>query len=420
MLKDYIKIIAEKLKSGEKVYLAPACIETSLIAKMLEREYSVLPAGFCDSDTKKWGGKLNSYPSLRICSFDDMISDESAQFFIASPHHIAEIMGTLTMERGVSPRRIVNFQPLEIIKTCFLFASNWIVSENIFHCCCRTDMPTFNHPVDPLLSVQELDATRSGLIDGNIPLPIVCQTCYRNQASYIFSSRRLNSFNFSFRGWCNYKCKYCSANRPELKDYNDNIFLAEYLTALERKNMINDIFSVLLAVGEPTLNEKRLPLYEHCRDKGYILDVFSNCSVFDDSLFDAAREIPVIIRKSVDAGTPETYAKIKGVPFFNRTIDNLRRYKEAPYLALNLKYLIVPGVNDNEADIKGFVDICSELKVDFVTPVFSFLDDEYSNSERAKKMFKLLVDELAARNIMTANVDTLYSEEYHKVYAESF
>ncbi len=56
MLKDYIKIIAEKLKSGEKVYLAPACIETSLIAKMLEREYSVLPAGFCDSDTKKWGG----------------------------------------------------------------------------------------------------------------------------------------------------------------------------------------------------------------------------------------------------------------------------------------------------------------------------------------------------------------------------
>ena len=69
--------------------------------------------------------------------------------------------------------------------------------------------------------------------------------------------------------------------------------------------MVNDIFSVLFATGEPTLNEKRFSLYQHCGEKGYYLDIFFNCSVFDQALFDLAHESPVIVRKSFDAGTPE-------------------------------------------------------------------------------------------------------------------
>lgn len=101
-------------------------------------------------------------------------------------------------------------------------------------------------------------------------------------------------------------------------------------------------------------------------------------------------------------------------------LENVRHYLEAPYLVLNPKYLFVPGVNDNEVDVKNFVQLCAELKVDFVTPVFSFFDDSFDHSSHAKKMFKLLVDDLAAHNIYTANVDTLYSEDYHKVYSKAF
>lgn len=184
--------------------------------------------------------------------------------------------------------------------------------------------------------------------------------------------------------------------------------------------MLNDIFSVLFAVGESCLNEKRFPLYDYCKERQYFLDVFTNCSVFDKSLFEVAQSSPVIIRKSFDAGTAETYARIKGVNCFPKMLENVRQYLTAPYLALNPKYLFVPGINDNEEDVNKFVQICAELRVDFVTPVFSFLDSQYFDSSHAKRMFKLLVDELAANGIFTANVDTLYSENYHKQYSESF
>lgn len=422
MLRDYLEAAAQKINRGAKVYLGPACMETVLIARMLKREYSVLPAGFCDNDTRKQGKHLNSMPELDIFRFDSVVSDEAAEFLIASPHHSAEIIGSLIFERGVSENRIINFQPIERRKTCGLWAQNWISNDKEFHVCCIPGVqPTwYNNPLDPQASIESLNRIRNGLIDGRIPPPASCANCYKNVDSYIYASRKLNSFDFSFRGWCNYKCEYCSANQPDLKSYNDQFYLEQYLVELKKQDMANDIFSVLFAVGEPTLNEKRFPLYDHCRDHQYFLDVFSNCSVFDKNLFEVAQTSPVIIRKSFDAGTPGTYAKIKGVNCFPKMLENVRRYLEAPYLVLNPKYLFVPGINDNETDVKNFVRLCAEWKVDFVTPSFSFTGNEFGNSLHAKKMFRLLVDDLAAHGIFTANVDTLFSEAYHKVYSEAF
>lgn len=422
MLEKYLKTVADKLKNNIKVYLCPSAMETVLIAKMLQDKYSVSPTGFCDNDVRKQGKYLNSLPDLKIVSFEEALRDEDAQFLVVSPHHSAEIIGSLVFERNVSEDRIINFHPIERKKTCALFAQNWIIEDRHFVCCCIEEYkPKFNHMgFDPQKGIEHLDITRKGLIEGSIPLPEGCRNCFNHKESYIYTSRKLNSFDFSFRGWCNYKCEYCSSNKPDINGYNDRFSLEPYLTELEKLDMVNDIFSVLFAVGESCLNEKRFPLYDYCGEKQYFMDVFSNCSVFDQSLFELAHRSPVIIRKSFDAGTPETYEKIKGVNCFLKMLENIKHYQQAPYLALNPKYLFVPGINDNETDVKSFVQICRELKVDFVTPVFSFIDSGYFDSDHAKKMFKLLVDELAESNIFTANVDTLYSENYHKTYSESF
>lgn len=422
MLESYLKQIADKLEKGGQVYLCPACMETVILAKMLKSKYSLLLSGLCDNDIRKQGKYLNSLPMIKIISFDEALMDEKAEFLVVSPHHSAEIIGNLVFERKVSKNRILNFYPIEQRKTCGLYAQNWIVEDRHFVCCCIEETkPRFdNKGLDPQKGVQYIDETRKGLIDGTIPLPEGCQNCFNYKDSYIYKSRKLNSFDFSFRGWCNYKCDYCSANHPDRKGYNDRFSLEEYLVELEKRDMVNDIFSVLFAVGEPCLSEKRFSLYDYCREKQYFLDVFSNCSIFDESLFEVAHQSPVIIRKSFDAGTAETYAAIKGVNCYEKMLSNVRHYLQAPYLALNPKYLFVPGLNDNETDVKCFVQMCADMKVDFVTPVFSFLDSKYFDSAHAKKMFKLLVDELAENNIFTANVDTLYSESYHKTYRGSF
>lgn len=421
MLDEYLKIIAQKIKSGIKVYLSPAAMETVIIARLLINEYHVMPAGVCDNNINKQGKKLNSIPELKIISFKESLKEETSEFLVVSPHHSASIIGDLIFNQNLPSNKIINFQEVEMCKTCRFFVHNWIIKNRSFYCCCMKDNPVFPHDMtDPKSGVEYLDDLRNKMIDGVYPLPPKCLNCFHNTDSYIYTSRKMNSFNFSFEGWCNYKCEYCSANRPELKNYNAGFVLEEYLIEMEKRSMLNEIFSVLYAVGEPTLNEKRFSLYDYCGKRKYFLDVFSNCSVFDSSLFDLAHKSPVIIRKSFDAGTPETYAKIKGVNCYNKMIDNVRHYLEAPYLALNPKYLFVPGINDNENDINGFVEMCEQMKVDFVTPVFSILDDQFHDSVHAQEMFKYLVDELTKRNIFTARVDTLYSEKYHNLYTKSF
>ncbi len=420
-LNEYLSAAAARLRNGGRVYLCPASLETVLAARMLKNEYGASPSGFCDNDPRKQGKHLNSLPELEILSFDQALADPAAEFLVISPFHSADIIGNLVLERGVAPERVLNHHPVERRKTCARFAQNWMITDSSYYCCCMADMPTFPHdPSDPEKGVETLDHVRNGLIDGTVPLPEKCLDCFHNRESFLYISRKLNSFNFSFVGWCNYKCEYCSANQPDRKHYNEKFYLEEYLTALERRDMVNDVFSVLFATGEPTLNEKRLPLYRHCEEKGYFLDVFSNCSVLDRDLLGMARRSPVIIRKSFDAGTPETYARIKGVNRWEKMLENVRQYVQAPYLAFNPKYLFLPGVNDNETDVENFVRLCAELKVDFVTPVFSFLDDSYESSEQARRMFKLLVDRLAEEGIFTANVDTLYSGSYHQLYQASF
>lgn len=422
MLKKYIESVANKLKNGIKVYLCPACMETVLVAKILKREYAMAPSGFCDNDVKKQGKYLNSLPDIKIISFEEALKDQRSEFFIVSPHHSVAIIGGLVIGQGVAKERILNYSDIEMRHTCAWFAQNWIIHEKSFVCCCLAGkQPQFsNQDKDPQKGIEYLNATRNGLIDGSIPLPEICKNCYNCKDCYIYVSRKLNSFNFSFLGWCNYKCEYCSAHQPALKNYDDRFSLVPYLAELEKREMVNDIFSVLFAVGEPTLNEKRFSLYEHCQEKQYFLDVFSNCSVFDKKLFELAHNSPVIIRKSFDAGTAATYQKIKGVDCYKKMLENVREYLQSPYVGLNPKYLFVPGINDNEKDVISFVQMCKELNVDFVTPVFSILDDKFSGSEHTKRMFKLLVDELSKNGIFTANVDTLYSEKYHKIYTESF
>lgn len=421
MLDDYINKAALDLKSGKKVYLCPAAMETVIIAKMLQNEHGVSPSGFCDNDAAKQGKNINSLPWLRVFSFDEALRDNNSEFLVVSPHHSAAIIGNLVFERGVRSERILNYHPLERRKTCQFMAHNWIVHENNFVCCCFIgDKPAIdNCDKDPARGVANLDERRKEIIDERVPTPDACVKCYHYKDSYIDCLRRLNSFNLSFRGWCNYKCQYCSASQPNRGSYDDHFFLEEYLEELEKRGMVNDIFSVLYAVGESCLNEKRFGLYRHCGDKRYFLDVFSNCSVFDERLFELAQHSPVIIRSSFDAGTSETYERIKGVTCFEKAKDNVRHYLEAPYFGINLKYLFMPGQNDNERDIDKFVQFCVELNVDFVTPVFSILDDSFDGSKHTQEMFHYLVKRLAEQNIFVAKVDTLYSESYHKLYEKS-
>ena len=76
---------------------------------------------------------------------------------------------------------------------------------------------------------------------------------------------------------------------------------------------------------------------------------------------------------SIDAGTRETFHKIKGVDGFERVCENLQEYHKAG--CVTLKYIFLPGINDKKEDIDGFVDLCIELKCKIVVIEQNIYDD---------------------------------------------
>jgi molybdenum cofactor biosynthesis enzyme MoaA len=64
--------------------------------------------------------------------------------------------------------------------------------------------------------------------------------------------------------------------------------------------------------------------------------------------------------ESLDAGTRESYTKIKGKDVFDTVVENIRRYA-ANSGNIQLKYIVMPE-NCNDDDLNGFLAICGEIK----------------------------------------------------------
>lgn len=63
---------------------------------------------------------------------------------------------------------------------------------------------------------------------------------------------------------------------------------------------------------------------------------------------------------SPDAGTRETYKKIKQVDCFDRFVSNLKKYPLDKVISFQMKYIFLDGINDNKEDVDGFCEIAKE------------------------------------------------------------
>jgi len=89
--------------------------------------------------------------------------------------------------------------------------------------------------------------------------------------------------------------------------------------------------------------------------------IYTNASQFSEKIDEALTTERAKLYVSMDAGTRGTYAKVKRADIFDKVCENIRRYSLGGFV--HLRYNILPGVNDNKADIDGFIGLCSRLKV---------------------------------------------------------
>lgn len=221
--------------------------------------------------------------------------------------------------------------------------------------------------------LNKIRAIKQRFSNGDIPEG--CKNCsYLRKAEWDgLKDDYFDHFMFGHSQKCNSRCIYCFTNDvPEdLKNRTYNVY--EVLKKLfeEDKIKISPTTCAVFLGGEPTI----FPDFEDITNL-LLENNFSNMKVHSSGIYLspavlkglAIGEKYISIVISPDAGTPETYKKIKRVDCFDKVWNNIKEYLLAaknPNQVI-VKYIVVPDINDNKEEIDRWFDLIVESGVKYV------------------------------------------------------
>jgi sulfatase maturation enzyme AslB (radical SAM superfamily) len=158
---------------------------------------------------------------------------------------------------------------------------------------------------------------------------------------------------------CNLKCSYCSETYygGETAKYDVGGFLDELTThgALDRCD------GVVWGGGEPTADPGFGDMVTRLAEAfpGVKQRVLTNAVAFSPVVADLLAKDRVTVTTSVDAGSDEVFARLRGKPRRERVLKNLRAYAEANEAGVTVKYIFTEG-NESLEEVRGFVDSAVE------------------------------------------------------------
>ena len=119
-----------------------------------------------------------------------------------------------------------------------------------------------------------------------------------------------------------------------------------------------------VASGEIAIHPYKDKILKLVRDKN--VRILTNSFIYDEGVAEILNENCLAsINLSIDAGTSKTWNKVKGVNNFDNVLKNLEKYSACSIRPeqVTLKYIILPGINDNLEDYQGIIDIMKQLKI---------------------------------------------------------
>ena len=176
---------------------------------------------------------------------------------------------------------------------------------------------------------------------------------------------KIINFNTAFDGdICNIKCIFCFQNPRLIKNFGGNVkdILMQIVEYYAKSKL--PLPTLRFFNGELFARKDADEILNYLLDIDCKIFVATNATIFSETFVKLIHAGKVtFINVSLDAGTRETYKKIKGFDFFHMVMNNLKKYSNEG-LSIILKYIFLPGINDNKLDIEGFIKIAEHLKAD--------------------------------------------------------
>jgi len=252
--------------------------------------------------------------------------------------------------------------------------------------CCG---PSYNDAPKWSYSGEELSTKKLAEYLNGISKMIVSERCGKCPFAYYDSSPQKSSLrDFKLkhvlinhhRWWCNSKCTYCGFidkhSRPAV--VNKPYPVQPAISCLLASDFLDRKCYFTWAGGESTILPEFDTVVRMIHEKGYAQCMNTNGIVFSEAWdYVLANDLRTFFNISVDAGTAETYRKIKGVDYFDQVWENIKKYIAShqwkSHLQLHVKYIVMEG-NQEKVELERFINKCLEANAHFI---------EYSVDSRA-------------------------------------
>ena len=166
--------------------------------------------------------------------------------------------------------------------------------------------------------------------------------------------RKISNFHFTQCRLCNAKCIYCS------KEYSEggiNYDVYPVIKDLIDKGYYLSGGEACFQGGEPLVMQHFDELADLLIKNGTVIRVHTSGIKFSPPVSEALKQNKGTVVISLDCGTDKTYKKIKQADRFNNVIENIQKYAHSGADNVIIKYIIIPGINDNLEEIDKFFDV---------------------------------------------------------------
>lgn len=224
---------------------------------------------------------------------------------------------------------------------------------------------------DELFSLKEkfIEENRNNIINPK------CEGCFAlTNKEWDDKEKYISYIHFNHWTNCNCDCIYCYTSWDK-ENFNKrphyNVLPA--LKELFKENVFRPGGEITFAGGEPTILDEFDDIINLCLDNGAgRITIHSSGIRYSKALEKGIREKKITVCLSADAGTSETYKKIKRVDKFDIFWENVKKYAqnqtdENNKRFVTTKYILIPGINTSKDEIDKWFELNEQSGIKTVT-----------------------------------------------------